>query len=197
MNTHSHILMGRLLCRYMERQFDICLDRKSFVLGNILPDYVPSFLLRPHFTKNNPSHIQRTIRLLTSNDCLRNPKRTSRMLGVLCHFYCDSLCFAHNNAFTGSVSEHVKYEKRLHEYFVGNLRQTSALRFIIQPTPSIRASSLYRQYKRVHESYRLSRPTFANDILYSMMACIEAIVLIDQLSAEQRQDQVLAAYSFS
>jgi len=197
MNTHSHILMGRLLCRYMENQFDIILDRKNFIWGNILPDYVPSFLLRPHFTKNNPSHIQRTIRLLTSNDCLRNPKRTSRMLGILCHFYCDSLCFAHNDAFTGGVSEHMKYEKRLHEYFMENLKQTSAFRFIIQPVPSVRASFIYRQYKRVHESYRLSRPTFANDILYSMMACIEAISLVDQFSAEQQQEQALAVVSFS
>jgi hypothetical protein len=178
----------------MEKQFNICLDRKSFVFGNILPDYVPSFLLRPHFTKNNPLHIQRTIRLLTSDYCLRNQKRASRMMGVLCHFYCDSLCFAHNEEFTGGVAEHIKYEKRLHEYFMGNLKQTNALRFIIQPAQSVRASGIYRQYKRVHESYRLSRPTFANDILYSLMACIEAIVLIDQFSAEQvqQQEQTLA-----
>ena len=142
-------------------------------------------------------HIQRTIRLLTSNDCLQNPKRASRLLGVLCHFYCDSLCFAHNDEFTGGVSEHMKYEKRLHEYFMENLKQTSALRFIIQPASSVRANGIYRQYKRVQESYRLSRPSFSNDILYSMMACIEAIVLVDHLSAEHQQEQTLAVVSLS
>ena len=78
-----------------------------------------------------------------------------------------------------------------------NLEQTSALRFVIQPTHSVRASSIYRQYKRVQESYRLSRPSFASDILYSMIACIEAIVLVDQLSAEHQQEQAFAVVSFS
>jgi hypothetical protein len=48
-DTYSHILMGRVLCGYLEKHCGIRLERKSFVLGNVLPDYVPSFLLKPQF----------------------------------------------------------------------------------------------------------------------------------------------------
>ncbi len=190
MNTYSHILMGRFLCRYVERHFDIQLDRGSFILGNVLPDYSPSFLLRPHFVKNNIMHIQKTIRLLTrQNASAYNSKRNSRLLGILCHFYADSLCYAHNDGFTGGLSGHIQYEKRQYGYFMEHLRQINSFRFVVQKAFDKETGGLYRRFEKLHASYLLTRPSFANDLSYTIMACIEAIVLACGCAAAERTER--------
>lgn len=187
MNTSSHILMGRFLWEYAEQHYRIRLERKSYLLGNVLPDYCPSFLIRPHYLKNNAGYVQSVIRLLVS----RHPsgyhdKKDSHLLGVLCHFYADFFCCAHSEDFTGGLSEHIAYESRLHRYFVENLDQFGSIRFIAQSVPSAGADEIYRQFEALHSSYLLSHPSFGNDILYTMMACMDLIVLTCG-SAEKKQ----------
>ncbi len=177
MNTYSHILMGRVLCGYLEKHCGIRLERKSFVLGNVLPDYVPSFLLKPHFGKNNARHIQKTLRQIAKRK-QGEQKRTSRLLGILCHFYSDSLCYAHSEAFTGNIPEHMQYEKQLHAYFTEHLKEITACRFILPPCMDRNAAGLYRRFESIHRSYIAVQPAFANDLLYAMMACLDAIVSI-------------------
>lgn len=177
MNTYSHILMGRMLCTYLEKHCGIRLERKSFVLGNVLPDYVPSFLLKPHFGENNVKHIQRTLRQLAKRR-QGEQKRTSRLLGILCHFYSDSLCYAHSMAFKGSIPEHMQYEKQLHAYFMEHLNEIAACRFVLPPCMDKRTTGLYRRFENIHQSYLAVQPAYANDLLYTMMACLDAIVSI-------------------
>lgn len=188
MNTSSHILMGRFLQQYAEQHYKIRLERKSFVVGNVLPDYCPSFLIRPHYLKNNAAYVHNTIRLLLS----RRPstyadKKDSHLLGVLCHFYADFFCYVHNDDFTGGLSEHIAYESRLHRYFEEHLGQFGSLRIIAQSAPAIRADDVYRQFETLHASYLLSRPSFGNDLLYAMMACIDLMVLTCGSAAAEKE----------
>ena len=187
MNTSSHILMGKFLWEYAEQHYRIRLERKSYLLGNVLPDYCPSFLIRPHYLKNNAGYVQSVIRLLVSrHPCGYQDKKDSHLLGVLCHFYADFFCCAHSEDFTGGLSEHIAYESRLHRYFVENLDQFGSIRFIAQSVPSAGADEIYRQFEALHSSYLLSHPSFGNDILYTMMACMDLIVLTCG-SAEKKQ----------
>lgn len=178
MNTESHILMGKFLCGYVGSHYGISLNQRSFVLGNVLPDYCPSFLTSPHYLKNNSSYVQHVIRAvtpLTSFAC--NDKKRSRLLGILCHFYADFFCFAHNSGFTGGLYEHIAYEKELYHFFRENFQQIVPIRFVSRPIPGARPEEIYRQFESLHSSYLLSRPSLGNDLLYAMMACIDAIVL--------------------
>ena len=188
MNTSSHILMGRFLQQYLDQHYKIRLERKSFIVGNVLPDYCPTFLIRPHYLKNNAVFVCNTIRLLLS----RRPstyveKKDSHLLGVLCHFYADFFCYVHNEDFTGGLPEHMAYESRLHRYFEEHLEQFSALRIITQAAPAARADDVYRQFETLHSGYLLSRPSFGNDLLYAMTACIDLMVMTCG-SAETEQE---------
>ena len=177
MNTWSHIVMGKFLCRYVEKHYDIRLDQKSFVLGNVLPDYCPSFITRPHYLENNTVYVQNILyHLVPPKAPARNDKKYSRLLGILCHFYADFFCYAHRGHAMKSLREHIRYEKRLHRYFVEKLKQICAVRFIAQPVPGAGAQGIYRRFERLHDSYLLSYPSYGNDLLYAMTACVDAVV---------------------
>jgi len=178
MNTSSHILMGKFLSEYVETHYKIHLERKSFLLGNVLPDYCPSFLIRPHYLKNNAVHVRHILRLLLSrHSSVCNDKRSSRLLGILCHFYADFFCYAHSDCFPGNLSEHIAYENRLHRYFTKNMEQLSSIRFMAQAAPAKGADGIYRQFESLHSGYLVSHLSFGNDLLYAMTACIDLIVL--------------------
>ena len=187
MNTSSHVLMGKFLYRYVEEHDGIRLDRRSFLLGNILPDYCPSFLIRPHFLKNHAAHVQKMIRFLLSQPVPAfDDKKYSRLLGVLCHFYADFFCCAHRESFAGGLPEHIAYETKLHRYFTENLEQLESIRFITQFRSAEQAGGLYRQFEALHSSYLLSHSSFGNDLLFAMTACIDLIVLTCGSAAKRR-----------
>ncbi len=102
----------------------------------------------------------------------------SRLLGILCHFYSDSLCYAHSETFTGNIPEHMQYENQLHAYFTEHLKEIAACRFILPPCMDRKAAGLYRRFENIHRSYSAAQPAFANDLLYAMMACLDAIASI-------------------
>ncbi len=191
MNTSSHILMGGFLQQYMGDHYGIRLDRRSYILGNVMPDYCPSFLLRPHYLRNNAAHVRSILRiLLARRPSAFDDKRYSRLLGILCHFYADFFCHAHSDSFEGNLSDHIAYEKKLHRYFEENLERFRSLRFIAQPQPVGGAEGVYGQFEALHSCYLLSRTSLGNDLLFTMTACVELIVLAAECTAPA------AAYHF-
>ena len=180
--------MGKFLHQYVDSHYRIRLERRSYILGNILPDYCPSFLLRPHYLRNNAVHVQHIIRLLLSRSSSSyNDKRSSRLLGIVCHFYADFFCYAHGDSFPGGLSEHIAYENRLCRYFEENLEQFGSIRFIAQAMPVRQADDIYRQFEDLYYSYLLSNSSLGNDLLYAMTACVNFIVLISGYTSDKEQ----------
>jgi hypothetical protein len=132
MNKPTHILIGKYLYGVMKDQYGIVLDRTGFLFGNVLPDLRPSFLTRPHFPEYNISYVKKEIRnLLSKKQKSAYFGRTySRRLGVICHYYADFFCFAHNRYFTGDIVSHVKYEKDFH-------------RFLLERYPALNVGKVY------------------------------------------------------
>lgn len=187
MNTFSHVLMGKFLCRYVRRHYKIKLDEKSFILGNVLPDYYPTFLTRPHFLKNNEAHVQNLMALLMEqNPTKDNGKRYSRLLGILCHFFADFFCYAHSADFSKSLQAHMQYEKRLHRHFQTNLKSVCAVRFIAQPLDLQGADDLYLRFSQLHAGYLLSHASLGNDLMYTILACIDLIVFASGLKGAEK-----------
>lgn len=186
MNTASHILMGRFLCRYAEENYGVHLEETSFVLGNVLPDYCPSFLVRHHYLDQSGVHVQRMIRHLEARQTsAENDRRCSLSLGIICHFYADFFCYAHSDRFTGSFSEHMEYESALHRYFQENRDRLGSVRFIAQASSRPQGENLYSRFEGLHDSYLQSQVSFGNDLLYAMMACIDLIVLSSGCAEEE------------
>jgi len=180
METTSHMLMGRLLLAYVQKQYGMTLDSRNFLLGNVLPDYLPSFLSRPHFLKYGTDHVRRLIQRLSGR--LPAPgapngrlARYSRRLGMLCHFYTDFFCYAHCAHFPPGLKRHIGYERELTLFFQEHYEALLAQPLVARTrrTPDIEA-----RFNRLQSAYLASEHTYLNDIAYAFYACVDVIAAV-------------------
>lgn len=180
MKKSSHILMGKLLLDYTQSQCGVALNKRSFLLGNVLPDYLPTFLSRPHFLKNCEAHVQKLIEKLldrypTEDARERARKRYSRRLGMLCHFYTDFFCYAHSARFSGGLRLHRAYELGLREFFLQHFEALQARPMEVSTNP---ASDIRAQFEDLQAAYLGAPGEYLHDIAYGFFACVQLIAAI-------------------
>jgi len=90
---------------------DMLLRKRLYILGNLAPDLIGSFLFRQHSYITCGARFKKLLRRLCYGNKARSSILFSFYTGVISHYICDFLCYAHTSAFTGSVREHYKYEK--------------------------------------------------------------------------------------
>lgn len=196
MNTLSHVLMGRFLHDYVRKKHGIALNKESFVWGNVLPDYRISFIQRPHFIANSLNYVQRKIsRLLKQQRSACRGKTHSKELGILCHYYADFFCFAHTPDFGGNLYQHVRYEDKLYQYFLKHYEEFKIMQFIHPGDISRDADFIGARFSQLQSSYLQARPSFDNDLIYSILACTELIVILTDSTAVPSHDEKLAFIS--
>ena len=170
--------MGNILYEYIKEKHAIFLNKKSFVKGNYSPDFSTSMITRPHYIKNNLGHVQKEIEAL-SNIKLKSAfidKEYSKRLGIICHYCADFFCFAHSIYFKESMKAHIKYERRLHKYFVSRLSLIKNIRFMLKKDNSINVDKINLIIDRYQSDYLYSSNAYSKDLIYSMQVCVEIIV---------------------
>jgi len=90
---------------------DMQLRKRLYILGNLAPDIIGSFLFRQHSYITCGARFRKLLRRLFDGKVTRSSTLFSFYTGVISHYVCDFLCYAHTTAFMGSVREHYKYEK--------------------------------------------------------------------------------------
>jgi len=91
---------------------DMPLKKRLFYIGNIIPDLTFSFLLRLHTYTSCGTRVKKLLRRLVGGDIAKGSVLFSFYTGIISHYVCDFLCFAHMVAFKGNVREHCRYEKK-------------------------------------------------------------------------------------
>ena len=197
MNTSSHVLMGRFVYEYVKKKFGIYLDRESFISGNVLPDFRPSFLTRPHYLKNNISYVQKEVQNLLSikQESAFIGKSYSKHLGIICHYYADFFCFAHNHNSLRDIVPHMKYENGLLQYLQKNHAILNRTDFVPEAEKNIDADMIYHKFNKLHTDYLQANPSYDNDLNYCILACVEAIALITNSSVIEMTDDLQLFYS--
>ena len=185
MNTFSHIMLGEYILETIKSRHGIELHRKSFLLGNILPDCRLSFMSRPHRPEFWQDYINRQVaRLLrVKTGSRRFGCLYSLRLGIICHFYTDFFCYTHNAAFSGTSREHFMYEWDIHrriqrgvDVSVGALDEESCR--------GVTPEEIYAGFERLHREYTARiGPSERRDIRYPLRACIDAVGRIALSSA--------------
>lgn len=175
----AHFLYASLKARGVE------LNRIAFVYGNIAPDYLPSLYVRPHFAWTCNHMITKFVKQLadtpvTEDGCI-GPDYSMR-LGLMCHFICDYFCFAHNADFSGSVSQHIVYERDLDEYLRENCTHlldlgTSAPVEVIPSEHLILLCIANSKHTYLQEGY-----TMQNDIVRAFDSCLTTILSVVALA---------------
>lgn len=186
MNTFSHIMLGEYILETIKSRHGIELHRKSFLLGNTLPDCRLSFMSRPHRPEFWQDYINRQVaRLLrVKTGSRRFGCLYSLRLGIICHFYTDFFCYTHNAAFSGTSREHIRYEWDVHRRIRRGVapvpvEEADAVRGRGVTPEEIRAC-----FERLHREYtaRMS-PSERRDIRFTLRACIDAVERIALCSA--------------
>ena len=103
--------MGSLIWAKVTEQ-GISVNKQFFVFGGIAPDLWISCVYRPHFRRLCAGRFYRLLRRLYSTGGMVGGLPYSFFLGVMTHYLCDFLCYAHTPAFKGGLREHMQYEKK-------------------------------------------------------------------------------------
>lgn len=183
MKSTSHYAMAHLLHTSLKDR-GIKLNLTAFVYGNIAPDYIPSVICAPHFTKACQRGIKFvTARLARHHISEGNPVDAvySKKLGMLCHYLCDYFCFAHNKDFVGNVKDHIAYEMALDTYLRKWVKGGGAKDESLQPN---QAYSLQDYIETEKSSYLAETYSFKNDLEFSFKACLTAVLCMLEISSQ-------------
>lgn len=189
MKKASHHALGHLLYQTLAAE-GICLDRELFVLGNLLPDYMPELILFPHFTARCQREIGLFSDVLASqslDDAREIPAEYALRLGILCHYIADYYCFAHSRAFGKNMRKHGAYERGLNEHF---RMHYSAKECALPPRAPVRCTSgrdVARSVARLRHGYLAAPRSYETDLRYAFTACLDAIRALVALSAAREE----------
>lgn len=172
MNSFSHYIVGRFLHRYIKREYGIKLGVVRFLYWNIMTDFKKPYSALSHKTDGWENHIRSFAEELRSR-AKKGPHAgadISGRLGILCHFFADFFCRVHNADWEGTCRQHIAYEFRLYMFMRKSFAALCETDFSID----IRAGSISGQYEALRKSYLGKEPSFENDVVYTLRACLGA-----------------------
>ena len=105
--------MGRKIYDNMTEN-GIPLEKKLFILGNLVPDILATYIFNKHSHQKCATHLKKLLKR-TYKASLSSRLVFSYYSGVTAHYICDFLCYAHTSVFCGSLRDHLTYEK--HQLF--------------------------------------------------------------------------------
>lgn len=112
MRKKAHMSLARYLMNSVEIG-ELKKHHRSFVIGSILPDCVPSFLTRKHNIEETFEILREELHKITDEYDVEKGMGTyyCRHLGIITHYIADYFTFPHNEIFDGNLKEHCSYEK--------------------------------------------------------------------------------------
>ncbi len=186
MRKKSHLSLAKLLLTNMKMQ-DLSEHKKAFYLGSILPDLKPSFLTKKHTIDETFGILIEEIRKVTVDYDVNKgiSGYYARHLGVITHYLADYCTYPHNLEFTGSMTEHITYEKELKHMMKAYNHHEAALRNREKYGVSHSIEEIERFILRTHREYRKALKEVKIDIQYIHYLChkvVDAILGIFELT---------------
>lgn len=192
MNAFSHMLISNFLTKYLREQNGIIVSRGSFLAGNLLPDFSPSYKKLAHAPDCWAGYIKRELEQLSDlkQESTRFDRYYSRRLGVVCHFYADFFCYPHTEAYNGSSYQHMKYEWELYRYTRQNYSRITRVIYEAGSTADKDVETLDAGFKILLKEYLHQEQSFENDIIYTLMACAAAVTTVTLSSIIEKGDEL-------
>lgn len=186
MRKKSHISLANYLIKSMK--FEALKDhKKSFYIGSILPDCVPSFITRKHNIEETFGILKEEILKITDNYDMNKgfTRYYSRHLGVITHYIADYFTFPHNDIFPGNLKEHCTYERDLklafRTYVLSEEAVISREKIALFKT----VDEILDFVKEMHEEYLKAIKVIKVDCMYIVELChkvVDAILHIFELN---------------
>ncbi len=172
MKRSSHKYLANHIAKQYLQRFSL-LEKKAYIFGAIAPDlnkatYLHGWKEHKKFFGHNYENCSSTMNHLIKKLEGSAPEGWIYFyrLGKLTHYIADSFTHVHNSDFTGSLADHIRYEKVLHEYL---LEQLPSKKFVL---PSFNIKSLHEN----HDTYTKLYPSIEIDLLYVSSMVLAATV---------------------
>ena len=101
--------MGQIICNNMVEN-GIPLEKMLFKFGNLVPDLLVTYIFNKHSQSRCSSRLKKLLKRVYKASH-SNRWIFSYYSGVASHYICDFLCYAHTSVFSGSLRDHLTYEK--------------------------------------------------------------------------------------
>ena len=176
MRKKSHILLARFLV-HNNKEHQLNGHRKSFYIGSILPDIKFSFFTKRHtFEETFDILIDEIKRITIDYDFNKGISRYyARHLGIITHYLADYCTFPHNSCYTGTMTDHVYYEKemkyQLREYIeIDDIHQKSIQGHMLETLDEI-----IQFIKTTHKEYLATLKAVKQDVRYIIELCSKVV----------------------
>lgn len=177
MNSLNHVLIGTVVYEYIKDKYGIQLDKESFLKGNTSPDHSLAFL-RPHRMRYCAGAVRKkTIKLCRGNWGVVG-KKASKKIGILCHYYSDFFCRAHNPKFGWSLKDHVRYEDELLKYMQNNYKVFCQIDYIPEVSVPTDAREINRLMRMKIQSRQIAPGDYATELYRAVQACAELVLWV-------------------
>jgi len=176
MRKKSHISLAKFLL-LKNKNHQLSVHKKAFYIGSILPDLKPSFLTRRHnFEETFDILINEIKRITVDYDISKGINRYyARHLGVITHYLADYCTYPHNSSYTGTMTDHVYYEKemkfQLLEYIeLDDIQKNSVQGQLLQSFDEIIQFII-----KTHKEYLEALKAVKHDIRYIIELCSKVV----------------------
>ena len=122
MRLDIHHKIGKTICSEF-KESECHINEKWFLLGNLFPDLIQSYIWRRHDYQHSREYIRKKLTILK-----KRPRLFSFHLGILTHYICDYFCYPHCNYYDKGLVQHILYEirqKAPKKYYQAKLNITS------------------------------------------------------------------------
>ncbi len=192
MIINTHKLIAKDVHKNIKDIFNIELNKKNFIYGNIKPDIVPRLRNIPHYIDNSLGFVINEIDRLCTIENIDMDK-FSTDLGVITHYISDFFCSPHyfQKEYNKNIIQHVKYEIELHFKYM-KLRKKQLLNINDIKLYTTKSNSVLKLLYSLQNSYSTSTPSFENDIYYSTKASTLISLLVISNSLVKLEEKSVA-----
>lgn len=192
MRKKSHISLAKYILesKGME-ELNKC--KKSFYVGSILPDCVPSFLTRKHNIEETLDLLKTEISKVTDKYDVTKGINTyfCRHLGMIIHYVADYFTFPHNSIYPGTMMEHCYYEKELKFAFRKYVKSEQAKRNRLLESAYNTPEEIVGFVKSMHDEYLKAIKRISVDCHYIVELCFRVVDAILHYFENSRRVQVV------
>lgn len=176
MRKKSHLSLAKFMIDNI-KEHKLIKHKKAFYIGSILPDLKPSFLTRRHTIEETFDVLINEIKKITVDYDVKKGIGSyfARHLGVITHYLADYCTLPHNSEYTGTMADHVYYEKemkfRLKEYIELEGIHSQA----IQGQKLLTFDEIIRFIIKTHKEYLTELKAVKQDIRYIIELCSKVV----------------------
>ena len=167
MRKKSHISLSRGVIKGLGED-NLIKHRYTFYIGSIVPDCIPSFIVRRHNMEETfdifVKHMEKFVRVLSKRNKIGF--RQSIRMGMITHYIADYFTLPHNSHYEGGFKEHCVYEGqqlRFMRNFVDKVREKIIIEvikvitsfFYIQKATNFFYRKVYTNYNHMHKGEKI------------------------------------------